>query len=89
MRQTIGAKSDILNSKILIPAAAMPTLFRLKRLQAIWRGLRPAITGLALTGASTSEFAAELRDMRATLYLWLVNSHLHTEISLGGLNVYR
>ena len=85
MRQTIGAKSDMLSRKILIPAAIIPTLFRLKRLHAIWRGLRPAMTGLALIGASTSELVAELRDMRATLYLWVGNSHLRSEISLGGL----
>ena len=87
MRHTIGANNDILTRKILIPAAIIPTLFRLKRLHAIWRGLRPAITGLALTGASTSELVAELRDMRATLYLWLVNSHLRSENSFGGSNV--
>ena len=59
-----------------MPAAIIPTLFRLKRLHAIWRGLRPAIAVLALTGASTSELVAELIDMRATLYLWVGNSHL-------------
>jgi hypothetical protein len=35
MRQTIGANSDIERINMLITAAAIPTLFRLKRFQAI------------------------------------------------------
>jgi hypothetical protein len=70
---------------MLIAAAVIPTLLRLKRLHAIWRGLRPAIAVLAPVEESTSE----LRDMRATLYLRVRNSHLRNEITSGGPMINR
>ena len=81
MRQTIGASRDIERINTLIPAATIPTLLRLKRPHAICLGLRPAITGLALVGVSTSELIC----MRLILYL-LVGVINYQINYLGGLN---
>jgi hypothetical protein len=55
--QTTGAKSESKRTVADIPAATIPTLLRLNRSHAIWRGLRlliwPALLALSILVAAT------------------------------------
>ena len=61
---TIGAQRESIRIAILIMAAPTPTLLRLKRIHAIWRGERPTIA-LTLIG---SRLWGDLGVTARTLY---------------------